>query len=166
MKHHASVSPTMPTGILRSRKSPSSPAHVEEKPKAGMHFVRKPLPGAVNKRRQNHMDARVVELTEITFKQSVQSGLFLVEFSAPWCSVRKVHDFFFQEVPARYPITFRLCDVDKNPGLASKLGVFSLPTWILFNDGCEVDRFLGHDAKDNFLKCMKDHSQTQSDSGE
>lgn len=163
MKHHASISPIVPKGIFRSQKSLRSSFKGKENTETGTQIVRKPLLGVVTKIRQSHMDVRNQELSEATFEQGIKSGLVLVEFSAPWCSVRKVHDFFYQEAPTRYAVGFRLCDVDKNPSLASKLGVFSLPTWILFEDGDEVDRFLGHDAKDNFLKCMKSHVRPPSD---
>lgn len=89
------------------------------------------------------------------FIHDISDGSYLVEFSAPWCRDHKAHEFFEYEAPSLFHLGFRLCDVDKNPQVAAQLGVFSLPTWILFENGHEVDRFVGFEAKKKFLELTR-----------
>ena len=111
------------------------------------------------------MDMRIVEIKEQDFPRKIEVGLYLVEFSAPWCLQTETRSFFEKEMPDRFRVGFLLCDVDKNPNISSKLGIFSLPTWVFFYDGHEVDRFVGHEAKKNFIACINHFSLGQPPTG-
>lgn len=84
----------------------------------------------------------------------IREGLFMVEFSAPWCAIKDTRSYFEHEA-RDHQIRFMLCDVDDNPNLVSSLGVFSVPTWVLFKDGNEIDRFLGRDARKKFIQVVE-----------
>ena len=83
----------------------------------------------------------------------IREGLYMVEFSAPWCAIRETRSYFEHQAEDHH-IQFLHCDVDDNPQIASGLGVFSVPTWVLFKDGSEVDRFLGRDATKKFTEVV------------
>lgn len=101
------------------------------------------------------MDAKYQKITEQDFRKRIGSGLHVVEFSAPWCGPAKDSNFFEEIMPHRYNVDFCVCDIEENPKISSQLGVFSVPTWVFFEDGKEVDRFLGYDARREFLKVLK-----------
>ena len=44
-------------------------------------------------------------------------------------------------------ITFAKMDVDQNQEIASKLGIMSIPTFVIFKNGKEVDRIIGANPK-------------------
>jgi thioredoxin 1 len=48
-------------------------------------------------------------------------------------------------------------DVDKNPQTATKFGVMSIPTLILFKDGKPVERLVGYMPKDRLWDRIKEH---------
>jgi thioredoxin-like negative regulator of GroEL len=101
------------------------------------------------------MDAKLRKLTERDFKERICSGLHVVEFSAPWCGPAKDSSFFEEEMPGRFQVDYSMCDVEENPLISSRLGVFSVPTWIFFDNGEEVDRFLGYDASREFIQVLE-----------
>ena len=46
-------------------------------------------------------------------------------------------------------------NVDEQPELAEKYGVMSIPTFILFKGGQEVERLAGSQSKDKLLQILK-----------
>jgi thioredoxin 1 len=48
-------------------------------------------------------------------------------------------------------------DVDDNPNTAERFQVFSIPTLIVFKDGCEADRLVGLCPKKNLEALLKKH---------
>jgi len=98
------------------------------------------------------LDMELVPIEDADFGEKTQSGVCLVEFSAPWClSDENRAMMLSQEAPCFQKLQYFCCDVDQNQALASKLGVFSVPTWVLFRDGVELDRFVGYQSKPGFL---------------
>ena len=83
----------------------------------------------------------------------IREGLYMVEFSAPWCALGDTKSNIAHEAEDHH-IRLLQCDIDDNPDIASGLGVFSVPTWVLFRDGSEIDRFLGRDAAKKFTEVV------------
>nr|WP_149096522.1 thioredoxin [Paenibacillus terrae] len=90
-----------------------------------------------------------ISLTKETFQNSIQSGVALVDFWAPWCGPCRV----------QLPIVDNLADelnggaliakvnVDEQPELASQYSVRSIPTLLLFKNGKLVDSMVGINQK-------------------
>ncbi len=87
------------------------------------------------------------------FRKKTQQGLCLVEFSAPWClsEEARLNLLARETLEGCPPLRYFYCDVDQRSSLPAKLGVFSLPAWILFHRGLEVDRLVGVQTKPGFL---------------
>jgi thioredoxin 1 len=72
-------------------------------------------------------------------------GLALVDFTADWCPPCRIlapHvDALARELSGTMVVA--KVDVDKQPDLASRFGVRSMPTLIFFRDGQVVDRIVG-----------------------
>ncbi|AJY74587.1 thioredoxin [Paenibacillus beijingensis] len=91
-----------------------------------------------------------VALTKDNFTQSVESGVSLVDFWAPWCGPCKMQLPIVEELSTELEgqATIAKINVDEEPELASQFGVMSIPTLILFKDGQPVDKMVGVQSKD------------------
>lgn len=89
-------------------------------------------------------------LTKDNFSQSIESGVTLVDFWAPWCGPCKMQLPIVEELSTELAgsATIGKINVDEEPELASQFGVMSIPTLILFKDGQPVDKMVGLQSKD------------------
>ena len=78
-----------------------------------------------------------IELTEATFEETVKGdGLVLVDLWAEWCGPCKAFAPVFEKVSEAHPdATFAKIDTEAQQGLASALGIMSIPTLMVFRDG-------------------------------
>lgn len=83
----------------------------------------------------------------------------LVDFWAEWCGPCRMVSPIIEELAADYDgrVNFAKVNVDKAQDLASKYGIMSIPTVILFNKGEEAAKQIGAASKDNF-KAMIDRA--------
>ena len=91
-----------------------------------------------------------VVITKDNFASSVESGVTLVDFWAPWCGPCKMQLPIVEELSGELAgqATIGKINVDEEPELASQFGVMSIPTLILFKDGQPVDKMVGLQSKD------------------
>jgi thioredoxin len=94
--------------------------------------------------------AGAVAITKDNFAQSVQNGVSLVDFWAPWCGPCKMQLPIVEELAGELEgkAFIGKINVDEEPELASQFGVMSIPTLILFKDGQPVDKMVGLQSKD------------------
>lgn len=100
----------------------------------------------------------VISATTDTFKKEAvdHKGYVLVDFYADWCGPCKVTSPIINELANDIKdIKFLKIDVDKNPDLASKYSVFSIPTFVILKDGKPVSHFVGAMGKEGFLSEIK-----------
>ncbi|MBW7458951.1 thioredoxin [Paenibacillus sepulcri] len=92
-----------------------------------------------------------VALTKDNFTKSIESGVTLVDFWAPWCGPCKMQLPIVEELSTELTgqATIGKINVDEEPELASQFGVMSIPTLILFKDGQPVDKMVGLQSKDS-----------------
>ncbi|SDE01864.1 thioredoxin [Paenibacillus sp. UNCCL117] len=82
-------------------------------------------------------------------EQIRKSGKTLVEFGAVWCPPCKALLPVLDELSKQYGDGLSVLKVncDESPGAASRFGVMSMPTVILFQDGEPVERLVGLRSK-------------------
>ena len=85
------------------------------------------------------------EWQEPVFNEALKGmANMVVEFSAPWCHACKLTEPIVAEVSKSYTdIQFAKIDVAKNPALASKMGVMSLPNIFFIKAGKVKDQIIG-----------------------
>lgn len=76
--------------------------------------------------------------------EALSSKCALVDFSAAWCGpCNMIGPVLEQLSEEKSDVEFFNVDVDKNPDLAMKYGIQSIPALVVFKDGEEADRSIG-----------------------
>ena len=108
------------------------------------------------------MSNKVRAVTNETFEQDVlQSNTpVLVDFYADWCGPCKVVGPVVEQLGNDYEgrVNVRKVDVDSNPELASRYGVRSIPTLILFKDGVVQDTVIGAVPRSKLVEIIDQHA--------
>ncbi|MBO8156521.1 MAG: thioredoxin family protein [Bacillaceae bacterium] len=78
----------------------------------------------------------------------IQNGKTILLFSANWCPDCRFIDPFMPEIEEKYnEFQFVYVDRDDFIDLCQKLDVFGIPSFIAFENGKEVGRFVSKDRK-------------------
>lgn len=85
-------------------------------------------------------------VNDTTFQGMVRNqGTTLVEFGATWCPPCKVLLPILDELASQYGdrLSVLKVDCDDSPAIASKYGIMSMPTVIVFHNGEPVEKLIG-----------------------
>lgn len=102
----------------------------------------------------------IVNVSDQSFNSDVEgSGTVLVDFWAPWCGPCKMIAPILEELDQEIGSQVKIAklNVDDNPDTASRFGVMSIPTLILFKDGEPVDKVVGLQSKDALKSFVSRH---------
>ena len=102
----------------------------------------------------------IVNISDQTFKSEVETGgTVLVDFWAPWCGPCRMIAPVLEELDKEIGDQVKIAklNVDENPESASRFGVMSIPTLIVFKDGQPVDKVIGFQPKDSLKSVVSRH---------
>ena len=87
----------------------------------------------------------VMELTSENFnREMANNDLLLVDFWAEWCGpCKSMHPIFTRMAKKYKRVRFARVNVDNAQDIASKYGVQSIPTFIMFKDGEIANTMVG-----------------------
>ncbi len=87
----------------------------------------------------------VIELNSSNFEQTISRQTpTLVDFWAEWCGpCRSMHPVFTRLSRKFKKIQFARLNIDENNDIATKLGIQSIPIFIMFKAGQQVDKAVG-----------------------
>jgi thioredoxin 1 len=92
---------------------------------------------------------KYIELNAENFEATVNEGVALVDFWAPWCGPCRMIAPVIEELAEEFDGKAKICKVntDEEQDIAIKFGIRSIPTLIFLKDGEIVDQVIGAQSK-------------------
>ena len=100
---------------------------------------------------------KVPELSEKEFNDFIKEDLVLVDFFADWCMPCLMMAPIMDEISEKFKakIKFGKVSTVDNPNLAQKFNIVSIPNFILFKDGKQIEQFIGSMSSEDFERKLK-----------
>ena len=99
----------------------------------------------------------VLHINQQNFHELEQSNKkVLIDFYADWCGPCRMLGPVIEELAAEHPeYAIAKVNVDNNPELASRFGVFSIPSLVVMQNGQVVDQSVGAIPKARILAMLE-----------
>jgi thioredoxin 1 len=100
---------------------------------------------------------KVLKLNEANFDAVVAEGIVLVDFWAPWCGPCRIQGPIIESLAKKVGDDVKIAkvNVDNARNIASKFGIRSIPTLIIFKDGKAVQQFVGLSQEKELLAAIE-----------
>ena len=106
------------------------------------------------------MSANIVTLTNTNFDAEIKKdNPIVVDFWAEWCGPCKMVAPVLEKLADEYAGKARVgkVNVDDQTGLATKYGIQSIPTLLVFKSGKVVDQYVGATSRDVIARMIDRH---------
>lgn len=104
------------------------------------------------------MSENVTTIDQSSFEEAVLKSQkpVLVDFWAPWCGPCRAIAPIVEELAKEYQgkVDFARLNVDESPFVASRYGIMSIPTLIVFKDGKPVHQVVGYQPREQLKKML------------
>jgi len=97
---------------------------------------------------------KYIELNNDNFEATVNEGVSLVDFWAPWCGPCRMIAPVIEELAEEFEGKASICKVntDEQQDLSVKFGVRSIPTILIMKNGEVIDTMVGAASKEAFAE--------------
>ena len=104
-----------------------------------------------------------IEISESNFNDTVLDAdkPVLIDFWAEWCGPCRILGPTVEEVAEEYngKVVVGKLNVDHNPSIASKYGIRSIPSLLIFSNGKVEDQIVGAVPKAQITDALSNHLQ-------
>ena len=103
---------------------------------------------------------QLAKMNKQELEEKLAKGKYVLLFTAGWCPDCRFIKPAMPEIEEEFSdFNFIQVDRDENIDLCQELDVYGIPSFIVYEDGKEVDRFVNKDRKtkkevENFLKAI------------
>lgn len=101
------------------------------------------------------------EFTDANFQEQVMQSdkLSVVDFWAEWCGPCRAIGPVIEELSKEYAgkVNIGKVNVDNNPQISVNYGITSIPAILFIKGGKVVDKLVGAQPKNNFVKKIEQH---------
>ncbi len=103
---------------------------------------------------------QLAKMNKQELEEKLAEGKYVLFFTAGWCPDCRFIKPAMPEIEEEFSdFNFIQVDRDENIDLCQELDVYGIPSFIVYEDGKEVDRFVNKDRKtkkevENFLKAI------------
>jgi thioredoxin 1 len=105
--------------------------------------------------------AQITEITDANFETEIggTDGLAIVDFWAEWCGPCRMVGPIIEELAEEYAGQVKVgkLDVDRNPKVAGRFSIRSIPSILYFKDGELVDMIVGAYPKKYLEEKIQEH---------
>ncbi len=102
-----------------------------------------------------------VNVTDATYQTEVSDAdkAVLVDFWAPWCGPCRIVGPILEEIASEESEKVKVVkvNVDENQQHAAQLGVFNIPTMVVYKNGQPVDKIVGAMPKAQIMERLRPH---------
>ena len=90
------------------------------------------------------MDTKKIR-SKTEFDNTIQNGVTLVDFNAPWCGPCRSQEPILERIADQFDgkAIIAAMNIDNHQDIAMELGIQSIPTLIIFKNNKEIQRFIG-----------------------
>ena len=103
--------------------------------------------------------APIADLGDSDFFDSLDGHATIVDFWAPWCGPCRMVAPVLDEIAGEHgdKVTIAKVNTDENQAVASKHGIMSIPTMMLFKNGEKIDQMVGALPKPQIMAKLEPH---------
>ncbi|MBC7127159.1 MAG: thioredoxin [Candidatus Methanosuratus sp.] len=102
-----------------------------------------------------------ITVTDGNFESIITNtnSLVVIDFWATWCGPCMYMVPIFEKIARKYAgkAVFGRMNVDENPIVPGRLGIYGIPTFVFFKNGKEIDRMVGATSEANLEEMIKKH---------
>jgi thioredoxin 1 len=93
---------------------------------------------------KTEMEVKQIRSTE-GFQKAIEDGVTLMDFNAPWCAPCRSQEPILKILAQNFEGKAMVAsmNVDENRDIATRLGIMSIPTLVIFKNSKEIQRFVG-----------------------
>ena len=101
--------------------------------------------------------SRVIDLTDETFQKTIETGITLVDFWAPWCGPCRAQNPVITKIANEVGDAAKICkiNVDEHKKAAIQMKIKNIPNIIIFKDGEAVKQIIGAKPKHLIMRALE-----------
>ena len=102
-------------------------------------------------------ETQLVELNEANFKETVASGITLVDFWAEWCMPCRMMEPVLERIAEKMSdqIKIRKLNIDENPAISIEYNIMTIPAILIFKAGEVVNQIFGVSSEGELLAAIQ-----------